>query len=256
MVNGAATQDAQFLLGVGGQKCGTTWIYSQLMRQPWFAHGDRKEYRVFDQANPNLEVYASAFRQHLEQQPDTSVCADITPAYALLETNDLKRLRVALEAQHFQVRTLFVMRDPLERIWSQVRMHRAKGAAIGQDPYPSDQHGIEDMFRRRYVAKRTRYSVTVQQLEQVFHPKDLQLILYEQMFNDDFSTRLSEWLGKPFEPLQLKERIHSTPKREELTAAIQSEVVNHYSDVYAWAEKRFGAHIRQLWNGYKWLSET
>ena len=226
------------------------------MRQPWFAHGDRKEYRVFDQASPNLKVYASAFRQHLEQQPDTSVCADITPAYALLEAKDLKRLRVALEAQHFQVRALFVMRDPLERIWSQVRMHRAKGAAIGQDPYHSDQHGIEDMFRRRYVAKRTRYSFTVQQLEQVFHPKDLQLIIYEQMFNEDFSTRLSEWLGKPFEPLQLKERIHSTPKREELTNAIQSEVVNHYSDVYAWAEKRFGAHIRQLWNGYKWLSET
>lgn len=256
MVNEAATQDAQFLLGVGAQKCGTTWLYSQLMRQPWFAHGGCKEYRVFDHANPDLEVYACAFRQHLEQQPNTSVCADITPAYALLEANNLKRLRLALEAHQFQVRALFVMRDPLERIWSQVRMHRAKGAAIDQDPYQSDQHGIEDMFRRRYVAKRTRYSVTVQQLEQVFHPKDLQLILYEQMFNDDFSTRLSEWLGKPFEPLQLKERIHSTPKREELTAAIQSEVVNHYSDVYAWAEKRFGAHIRQLWNGYKWLSET
>ena len=199
---------------------------------------------MFDQANPNLEMYASAFRQHLERQPDTSVYADITPAYALLEAKDLKRLRVALEAQHFQVRALFVMRDPLERIWSQVRMHRAKGAAIDQDPYSSDQHGIEDMFRRRYVAKRTRYIFTVQQLEQVFHPKDLQLTLYEQMFNNDFSTRLGEWLGKPLEPLQLKERIHSTPKQEELTAAIQSEVVNHYSDVYAWAEKRFGPHIR------------
>ena len=210
---------------------------------------------MFDQANPNQEMYASAFRQHLERQPDTSIYADITPAYALLEAKDLKRLRVALEAQHFQVRALFVMRDPLERIWSQVRMHRAKGAAIDQDPYSSDQHGIEDMFRRRYVAKRTRYIFTVQQLEQVFHPKDLQLTLYEQMFNNDFSTRLGEWLGKPLEPLQLKERIHSTPKQEELTAAIQSEVVNHYSDVYAWAEKRFGPHIRQLWNGYSWLSE-
>ena len=80
--------------------------------------------------------------------------------------------------------------------------------------------------------------------------------MVEQLFNEDFSTRLGAWLGKPFEPLQLKERIQSTPKQEELTAAIQSEVVNHYSDVYAWAEKRFGAHIRQLWNGYKWLSET
>jgi hypothetical protein len=242
-MKGAATQDAQFLLGKGGQKCGTTWIYSQLMRQPWFAHGDRKEYRVFDQANPNLEVYAKTFRQHLEQQPDTNVCADITPAYALLEAKDLKRLRVALETQHFQVRALFVMRDPLERIWSQVRMHRAKGVAVGQDPYPSDQQGIEDMFRRRYVAKRTRYSFTVRKLEQVFHPKDLQLIIYEQMFNEDFSIRLGTWLGKPFEPLQLKEKIHSTPKREELNAAIQSEVVHYYGDVYQWGEERFGPHI-------------
>jgi hypothetical protein len=55
--------------------------------------------------------------------------------------------------------------------------------------------------------------------------------MVEQLFNEVFSTRLGAWLGKPFEPLQLKERIHSTPQQEELTAAIQSEVVNYYSDV-------------------------
>ena len=98
------------------------------------------------------------------------------------------------------------MRDPLGRIWSQVRMHRVKGAAIGQDPYRSDQHGIEDMFHRRYVAKRTRYRFTVQKLEQVFQPEDLQLTVYEQMFHDDFSSRLGEWLGKPIQPFQFQEK--------------------------------------------------
>ena len=244
---------AQMLLGVGGQKCGTTWVYRQLMRQAWFAHGDRKEYRIFEQPNYNLEAYARSFRRLLKDQANTSVCADITPAYALLEEDDLIRLRQALEAQQFRVRALFVMRDPLERVWSQVRMHRAKGASKGQDPYRSDQEGLEDMFCRRYVEGRTRYQVTVKRLEQVFPPADLMLTIYEQMFSNTFAIRLGQWLEKPVQPLLFQERIHSTNKQDQLTEAIQSEVAHHFQDVYAWAEERFGTQMHRLWGGYKWL---
>lgn len=84
---------------------------------------------------------------------------------------------------------------------------------------------------------------------------DLKLITVEQLFNEDFSTRLGAWLGKAFEPLQFTEKNQSTPKQEELTAANQSEIVHHYSEFQAWAKERFGPHIRQLWSGYRWLSE-
>lgn len=44
------------------------------MRQPWFAHGDRKECWVFEQPNFSLEVYAKTFRHHLERKPNNSAC--------------------------------------------------------------------------------------------------------------------------------------------------------------------------------------
>ena len=37
-----------FLLGVGCQKGGTTWLYDYLATSPQFKHGHRKEYHVFD----------------------------------------------------------------------------------------------------------------------------------------------------------------------------------------------------------------
>jgi hypothetical protein len=37
-----------FLLGVGCQKGGTTWLYRYLTRSPQFVPGYRKEYHLFD----------------------------------------------------------------------------------------------------------------------------------------------------------------------------------------------------------------
>ena len=247
------SQISQFLLGVGGQKCGTTWLYRQLMQQPWFAPGDRKEYRLFERSSPSLEDYAFHFRHCLQIRPGTSVCADITPAYALLETAELSKIQHALEQEHFRVRALFVVRDPLERLWSQVRMHRIKGNVKGHAPYQSDTEGIRDMLHRAGAEGRTRYHYTVKRLQQVFTPVDLHITIYEQMFQPLFAEELEQWLGLPIEALHPQERINSSPKQSVLSEDIQVEVVNHFADVYTWAEGHFGPGIRQLWGGYRLL---
>ena len=37
-----------FILGVGAQKAGTTWLHRQLIKNSKFNFGHRKEYHVFD----------------------------------------------------------------------------------------------------------------------------------------------------------------------------------------------------------------
>ena len=37
-----------FLLGVGAQKCGTTWLESELSGTSWFSNGGIKEFHVFN----------------------------------------------------------------------------------------------------------------------------------------------------------------------------------------------------------------
>ena len=42
------TMEKQFILGVGCQKGGTTWIYDQLSKLEQVNFGFKKEYHVFD----------------------------------------------------------------------------------------------------------------------------------------------------------------------------------------------------------------
>ena len=43
-----------FILGVGAQKAGTTWLHRQLIKSANFNFGHRKEYHVFDAMEKTL----------------------------------------------------------------------------------------------------------------------------------------------------------------------------------------------------------
>ena len=48
--------------------------------------------------------------------------SDITPDYALLPTQVFYFIKKGLEQKGFNVKVVFLMRDPVERAWSQLRM--------------------------------------------------------------------------------------------------------------------------------------
>ncbi len=68
-------------------------------------------------------VDMSAYREYLVGgRKGQAVVGDVTPAYAMLPVQRLKRM--AEVGQQFRV--LFVMRDPLARVWSHIRMVAAR----------------------------------------------------------------------------------------------------------------------------------
>lgn len=121
----ALTRLMPHFLGIGAMRSGTTWLATQLATHPQIRM-DRKEIHFFDQKLERLGRPGSrrdVFNQvrYLARfafaRGSGALRGEITPSYALLEPRVIARILRWMP----EVRLLFLMRDPIERAWSQAR---------------------------------------------------------------------------------------------------------------------------------------
>jgi hypothetical protein len=131
-------------IGIGLQKAGTRWLYTQLRAHPSFWLPPIKELHFFDRRfpasrvvrrredhrlneadrlflervkntprmrRPSTEVYATLF-----EQAGSKITGDITPAYGGLSEVLIQQIATAFP----NVRIVLMLRDPISRAWSQV----------------------------------------------------------------------------------------------------------------------------------------
>ena len=115
-------------LGIGAQKSGTTWLHARLSEHPSLFLPDEKELHYFDwNFHRPLRDYARRFADVGERLP-----GEITPGYAVLPPR-----RISFVARLMpEVRLIYLMRDPIERAWSQVVMNAIE--IDGEDPASID----------------------------------------------------------------------------------------------------------------------
>ena len=138
-----------FILGVGAQKAGTTWLWKMLAGHPSYRSLGRKELHYWDKrirldsqglrdlqeiqsfmTDESVEAITSVnhdqyftpieLAQHvrrwkLQTRP---IVADITPAYAGLPRGVFRLIRKELELRRVDYRVIYFMRDPVARIVS------------------------------------------------------------------------------------------------------------------------------------------
>ena len=144
-----------FLLGVGCQKGGTSWLHNYLSKHPNTNMGFAKEYHIFDALTiPACErhrdeksrysfvfkdmkyklwprrllgvklrrefysdtgKYFDYFDRIAEPSDGVTLTGDITPSYAGLSPEVYKEIKDGAEARGFRVKVIFLMRDPVER---------------------------------------------------------------------------------------------------------------------------------------------
>ena len=121
---------------------------------------------------------------------------EITPAYSLLGADRLRRMA----AMAGDVRFVYLMRDPVERLWSHVRMtaqHRCKKPQEFRDRAANVLRrvfaGDED-----HIAKRSDYEGTLKKLAAAVDPSRLCVAIYEDLFAGDALQRICRFLGISF----------------------------------------------------------
>jgi hypothetical protein len=273
-----------FLLGVGCQKGGTAWMHRYLESSPQCDPGFRKEYHVWDgldlasgvpvrgrvaqqarragraiedgepadgdalrralfYADP--ESYFDYFEALLRRDPDIRLTADITPSYAELSRERLAFVRDGFERRGIRVVAVYLMRDPVERIWSAVRMDRQRageveaGAAEGYVPHAAT---------RPMYADRTRYDLTMANLDAVFGA-EVFYGFYERLFERSTLVDLCAFLGLDFHEPDVDRHVNVSPKSE---AALPDDAVRsvarQFPEVYAAVASRFpDLDLAALW---------
>lgn len=132
---------------------------------------------------------------------------DITPAYALLP----KRLYLLMQSLAAQVRFLYILRDPVDRLWSNIRMNAVR--QVGETAELADealrQFDVWAEGRETAVTKRSDYAGTLTRLAATIAPANLRVIFYENLFTPAAIARLCDFLGIAAHPARFAKRVHA-----------------------------------------------
>ena len=268
-----------FVLGVGAQKAGTTWLHRYLNGFDDVSTGFMKEYHIWDARDlpsckhfkvrlwPYLRkklrfktgervvryemqnrfgAYEAYFRSVAGQ--GYRVTGDITPSYALLTEKTLAEIMRRLEASGFEVKVVFLLRDPVERCWSAVRMFR-RGVGPHMTPEQaelSEAEHLRQVYRTPHFRDRTLYQQTAARLEACFDADNIFYGIYEDLFTRQTLERLSEFLNVPVDLARTQEVFNRSPKKHGLEADLRAEIADYYRDTYAFCLERF-PETRELW---------
>lgn len=137
-------------LGIGAQKSGTSWLYSNLRKHNEIEFPKGKEIHFWDnrekKSDDDVSDYLSLF-----SGDDSIKRGEITPAYTMLQREVIKEIHSINNA----LRIFIILRNPIERAWSSALM-ALKRAEMEFDE-ASDQWFI-DHFNSSGSLRRGNYS--------------------------------------------------------------------------------------------------
>jgi hypothetical protein len=256
-----------FFLGLGGQKCGSTWIQAYLNRQDGSDFGRLGEYQVWEhtvggvfaryrvpepsrieklRAAAKRRLGASEPADHLRwrlqsdpasyfdyfetllKRPGIERTGDITPSYAALPPETLARIRTGFEKRGIMVKAVFSMRDPVDRLRSHMRMEMAKGRLAEQD----NSTALLAFAQSDEATARSRYDITINALRAVFDPSQIHLCLFEELFTPSGIANLAHFSHVPVDTDAGAQAVNARAKGSDLSEDLVAEVARLYAPVY------------------------
>jgi len=285
------------MIGVGAPKAGTTWLYSYLCSRPDCSDPPLKEMHFFnnlrednfrklsarierriEESNPEPikrrrmlaykagvdagagtdEVYLSAL---MDGTPTGTMKYEITPSYALLETDILRRINALTD----DVRFVYLIRDPIDRIWSHARMKAMTRSGLGkarvwakdytdQDltDMVADAEGLIKTALKRNPDKQpanllafSSYSQTIGRLKSVVPDNKLYIGFFEELFDQEQVKELCRFLDLPFIAADFDQR-YSYSFDVKLDMGLQEQLLKRFAEEYQKVKELVG-HVPPKW---------
>ena len=175
----------KFLLNVGAEKAGTTWLYDYFVKHPEFIHYG-KELNMIQRDDfvprfvkdvpgvDNLNKYFDHFNRHMLVTGDFTHYEGSTP-------NVFKILKDGLDQEIVPV---YIMRDPISRAWSAWNMFGGGSC----DLPPAANFVMESMMS-------CKYKETIESLDKVFGREKPLYFFYENFFKQSNIDLICDRLG-------------------------------------------------------------
>ncbi|MCG5500821.1 sulfotransferase [Ectothiorhodospira lacustris] len=272
----------RYIIGVGAQKAGTTWLADYFRQHPQVHVPIIKEVHFFDTVyRPDLcagfehgflQRYQQQaqmlkpydIRHHTEQlqrqdellarlrmghdmeryraffsdrmQPGEIMACDITPAYALLDEPGFQ----AMARLSPDLRIIFLLRNPVDRFWSALRMWG------GQRPNMDIDTALEQELRNPQHQLRGDYPRTLALLRQHFPEEQIHVEFFEALFTPESIQRICTFCGIDYLP-PATDKIIGEGKPYPLAPEQRQRIRDHLRPIYGWAETNFGQRLPARW---------
>lgn len=271
------------MLGVGAQRCGTTWLYRYLSQHPAVFISPFKELHVFDamfapeasgytrerrfdrlrlmldtilrgepvdrqalmvaieryELSLGENAYLAYFRRHVTA--GHRVMGEITPSYSLIPSSGFRAVRQLLTTAGLKPRVVFIMRDPVERVYSQLRLNQDMGVAQVREAYAS-------ALSATGITLRTRYDLTLASLLGGFEADELLFLFYEELFQAKSVEVICRFLDIDVRPADFSARVNMASDAGEIDPGFRRAAREHFDVVYEACAGRFGRdRVRALW---------
>lgn len=198
--------------------------------------------------NHDLGRYWQTFDTLRTKNPDARVLGDITPEYAGLTAENFAEVRQQIIAQGFAPKVVYLMRDPVERCYSMLRMADRNSVKLGKSvSRPAHERFVEDSTSA-WSEIYTRYERTIAALETAFQPDEIFYGFYETFLTVEELGRCCAFLGIDQVPAKFESKVNWSPREIELEEVALQSVRDFYRETYNFCMQRFGSDfIGRIW---------
>ena len=200
----------------------------------------------------NDKWYASLF-----EGTGDKVTGEITPAYSILETGDIRHIREIMP----WVKIIYFVRNPIDRAWSAMRYRvwresgrrRVKGQPL--DSFSLSLGDFEKVFRLREWALRGNYVRTINNWRSSFPEEQFFIGFFDDIVNDpkQLLSEVFEFLGvessEEYMTLSAFEKINPSPHKE-MPLEFRLYLANQYYPQIKTLSEMLGGHAD------KWRQEV
>lgn len=202
----------------------------------------RRHLRMYREMDAGHGSYRDYLMAEWSGQP---VVADVSPGYAMLGPDAF----AAMDDLAPDARFVLIMRDPVARLWSNVRHSRSRGLLEGGPGVDLDAafHGfLTDPARPPY--RRSAYDVTIRALEEAVPPERVAYFFHETMFERGELERLARFLGVA--PIAADPGRRVNPGSDGVEAPspeLLAQAREAFAPTYDFVAERFGPVLPEAW---------
>ena len=231
------------------------------------AEGDPLRYRMSKFWRPDLKkrialadcyaaIYTSAPYDHTAYlsyagvgRKGARLVGDVTPSYALLDRETYAEMLTCAP----DVRFVFIMRDPVARLWSglkqQYRSQIKKGGLTEEALIRRFEAVCRTPLDKNFL--RSDYQRTILELEAVVPSTCIHYCFFETLLDplrgESDRAQLAHFLGIPASYLDAREKVHTTENTFQLPPKNQATARKALDSIYAPLSERFGDQIPETW---------
>ncbi|HEX3429315.1 MAG TPA: sulfotransferase [Rhizomicrobium sp.] len=263
-------EQKRFVLGIGAQKAGTSWVRNYLCSRhdvyftPAEMHffdskyGPTKTRRAnrlllkrsagkppqsellklkldYIQQENGAASYKEFFRARVPE--NTGVFGEITPSYALIGEAGYRAAREIFP----NIRVFFIMRDPAERFYSQIRMSRDRHQKNATRVLQSK------LLLRAKNDHRSLYDSTIRDLERAVPQENVLYLFYEKLFQHETMERFCNFLGVPYVPADFEQVVNAGGQRDHISDDLDKAIRACFETTYAFCREKFGDQLPKEW---------